>query len=220
VSQEARHLQGSATEQSDGRSSAYRKTAILVGVLFLSSTVTFVAGSRLITTYFSVDRPRSSTLLAGVLLEGYTGLAVAGIGIAMLGILSSQSVRLARAYLALRVLECLAIATVGIAMVVTAREVPNYEALIYSFTAVGGIVFAYLLYTGRLVPRPLSGLGVIGYVVLLIGVLAALTDLTDLSDGWGTIFFVPGGLFELILPFVLFVKGFSIDPQRLRQARD
>ena len=53
-------------------------------------------------------------------------------------------------------------------------------------------------------------------IVLLIGVPAALTGLADLNEGWGTIFFFPGGLFELILPFVLFVKGFSIDPQRLR----
>jgi hypothetical protein len=155
-------------------------------------------------------------LLAGVLLEVYTGLAVAGIGIAMLRIFSSYNARLARAYLTLRLLECLAIVAVGVAMVVTKREVPNYDALIYSFTAVGGIIFAYLLYTAALVPRPLSGLGVIGYVVLLIGVPAALTGVADLNEGWGTIFFVPGGLFELILPFVLFVKGFSIDPQRLR----
>ena len=213
---EARHPNGSAGEGSDGGSSAYRKTAVLVGALFLTSTATFVAGSQLITSYFSADRPRSSTLLAGVLLEGYTGLAVAGIGIAMLRILSSYNPRLARAYLALRVLECLAIVAVGVAMVVTKREVPNDDALIYAFTAIGGIIFASLLYTAALVPRPLSGLGVIGYIVLLIGVLAALTDLADLSEGWGTIFFVPGGLFELVLPFVLFVKGFTIDPQRLR----
>lgn len=198
-----------------GRASAYRKTAVLVGVLFLSSTATFVAGSRLITSYFSGDSPRSSTLLAGVLLEGYTGLAVAGIGIAMLRILSIYQGRLARAYLILRVLECLTIVAVGVAMVVTKREVPNYDALIYAFTAVGGIIFAYLLYTAALVPRPLSGLGVIGYIVLLIGVLAALAGVANLSEGWGTIFFVPGGLFELVLPFVLFVKGFSIDPHRL-----
>lgn len=213
---EARHPNGSAGEGSDGGSSAYRKTAVLVGVLFLTSTATFVTGSQLITSYFSADRPRSSTLLAGVLLEGYTGLAVAGIGIAMLRILSSYNPRSARAYLALRVLECLTIVAVGVAMVVTKREVPNDDALIYAFTAIGGIIFASLLYTAALVPRPLSGLGVIGYIVLLIGVLAALTDLADLSEGWGTIFFVPGGLFELILPFVLFVKGFTIDPQRLR----
>lgn len=216
MNQDARDLEGSEVERPVGARSLYRKTAVLVGVLFLSSTATFVAGSRLITSYFSGDSPRSSTLVTGVLLEIYTGLAVAGIGIAMLPILSLYNRRLARAYLILRVLECLAIVAVGIAMVVTKREVPNYDALIYSFTAVGGIIFAYLLYTAALVPRPLSGLGVIGYVVLLVGVPAALMGVADLNEGWGTIFFVPGGLFELILPFVLFVRGFSIDPQRLR----
>jgi hypothetical protein len=28
---------------------------------------------------------------------------------------------------------------------------------------------------------------------------------------------MPGGLFELIIPLVLFVKGFSIDQRRLRE---
>ena len=211
MTQEVRHLNRSATEHADGGSSRYRKTAILVGVLFLSSTATFVAGSRLITSYFSGDSSRSSTLFTGVLLEVYTGLAVAGIGVAMLRILSIFSGRLARAYLILRILECLAIVAVGIAMVTTKREVPNYDAMIYAFTAVGGIIFAYVLYMGALVPRPLSGLGLIGYILLLAGVMAAFTGLADLNEGWGTIFFVPGGLFELVLPFVLFVKGFSID---------
>jgi hypothetical protein len=193
-----------------GGRTAYRGTAVLVGVLFLSSTATFIAGSRLITSYFSGDRSGSSSLLVGVLLEAYTGLAVAGIGIAMLRILSAVNAGLARAYLVLRVLECIAIITVGIVMIVTDREVSNDDALIYAFTAVGGVIFSWLLLTGALVPRPLSWLGVIGYIVLLIGVLAAFTGAVDLSEGAGTSFFVPGGLFELVLPFVLFVKGFSV----------
>jgi len=209
--------EGSEVERPVGARSSYRKTAILVGVLFLSSTATFVAGSRLITSYFSGDSPGSSTLLTGVLLEVYTGLAVAGIGIAMLPVLSIYSTGMARAYLALRVVECVTIVAVGVTMVVTKREVPNYDALIYSFTAIGGIIFAYVLYAAALVLRLLSGLGVIGYVLLLIGVIAAFAGLADLNEGWGTIFFVPGGLFELILPFVLFVRGFAIDPQRLRE---
>ena len=100
-------------------------------------------------------------------------------------------------------------------MVMTTRKVPNYDALIYAFTGVGGIVLAHLLYTTKLVPRPLSGLGLIGYVMLLVGVPTAVTGLADLNQGWGTILFVPGGLFELILPLVLFVKGLSIDQRRL-----
>lgn len=73
-------------------------------------------------------------MLTGVLLETYTGLAVAGIGIAMLRILSIYNRRVsARPYLILRILECLTIVAVGAAMVATKREVPNYDALIHSF---------------------------------------------------------------------------------------
>jgi hypothetical protein len=56
----------------------------------------------------------------------------------------------------------------------------------------------------------LAILGLLGYPALLIGVLVALLGAADLDTGWGTVFFVPGGVFELVLPFVLFVRGFSV----------
>ena len=71
----------------DGNGRTRRTTAVLVGVLFLTSTVTFAVGSSLVASFFSGDSPAASTLLAGVLLEVYTGLAVAGIGLAMLPLL-------------------------------------------------------------------------------------------------------------------------------------
>jgi hypothetical protein len=70
-------------------------------------------GSSLVGSHFSGDSPATRTLLAGVLLQVYTGLAVAGIGLAMLPVLRPYSLRLARAYLALRVLECSAIVLLG-----------------------------------------------------------------------------------------------------------
>lgn len=188
---------------------SHRTTAVLVGVLVLTSTVTFAAGSSLVASFFSGDSPAASTLLAGVLLEVYTGLAVAGIGLAMLPLLRPFNVRLARSYLGLRVLECLTIVVVGGYMLATRRELQHDDLLIYSFTAAGGIIFSYLLSVSELIPRPLSMLGMLGYVALLVGVGAALAGVADLETGWGTIFFVPGGLFELILPLWLFSRGFS-----------
>lgn len=186
-----------------------RKTAIVVGALFLSSTATFAIGSSLITTFFSGSSP-STSLVIGVLLEIYTGLAVAGIGIAMLPLLKHFSPQLARAYLGLRVLECLTIIAVGIYMLATHQQIQNYGTYIYFFTAIGGIIFSYLLYATKLIPRPLSGLGIVGYLVLLLGIPTSLLGLADLNAGWGMGFFVPGGLFELILPLWLFVNGFKV----------
>jgi hypothetical protein len=201
-----------AARAPEGRRPAYRGTAVLVGVLFLTSTAAFAVGSSLVASSLSGDGPASATLLAGVLLEVYTGLAVAGIGLAMLPLLRRHDVRLARAYLGLRVLECLAIVAVGASLLATGRALHHDHLVIYSFTAVGGIVLSYLLLVSGLVPRGLSMLGLIGYAVLLAGVPAALAGIAELDAGWGVLFLVPGGLFELALPLLLLVKGFSVDP--------
>ena len=53
------------------------------------------------------------------------------------------------------------------------------------------------------------------YPVLLLGASLAMFGSVDLNQGAGIIAFVPGGLFELLLPIGLFVKGFNssaIDP--------
>jgi hypothetical protein len=194
-------------------------TAVLVGVLFLTATTAFSVGSSLIASHFSGDRPQASTLLAGVLLEVCAALAGAGIGVAMLPLLRRHNVRLARAYLALRVLECLAIVSVGAYMLAANRELQNYDLLIYPFTASAGIIFSYLLYISRLVPRLLSKLGMLGYVVLLVGIPTALMGFADINTGWGISFLVPGGLFELILPLLLLAKGFSVDSADLDDAK-
>jgi hypothetical protein len=83
--------------------------------------------------------------------------------------------------------------------------------LIYSLTAVGGIILSYLLYVSRLVPRQLAALGMLGYVALLVGIPIALLGLADLDAGWGMLFLAPGGLFELVFPVLLIARGFSVD---------
>jgi hypothetical protein len=146
-------------------------------------------------------------------------LAGAGIGIAMLPLLGRHSARLARSYLALRLLECLAIISVGAYMLTTDRQLHSYDLLIYPFTASAGLILSYLLYTAQLVPRLLSKLGMFGYAVLLVGLPTALIGFADLNAGWGMSFLVPGGLFELILPLLLFAKGFSTDQTNLGAAK-
>lgn len=188
----------------------YRRTATLVGALFLTATAAFSAGSSLIASHFSADSTQTSTLLAGVSLEACAALAGAGIGIAMLPLLRRYNARLGGAYLALRLLECLAIVSVGAYMLAGNRELPNYDLLIYPFTAAAGLILSYLLYRSRLVPRTLSKLGLVGYAVLLIGIPTALTGLANINGGWGISFLVPGGLFELIVPLLLIAKGFSV----------
>jgi hypothetical protein len=191
-------------------SGSHRKIAVLVGLLFLTSTTAFMIGSSLLVSYFSGDSPGTSTLVTGVLLEVYCGVAVAALAVVILPVLSPYSVRLARSYAGLRIAEFLAIVFVGAYMVATKREFPSYDAFIYIFTASGGIILSYLLYVSRLVPRLLSTLGLIGYVLLAVGIPITVFGSGHLDSGWGLSFVALGGLFELALPLLLLAKGFSL----------
>jgi hypothetical protein len=193
-------------------SGSHRKIAVVVGLLFLTSTTAFMIGSSLLVSYFSGDSPGFSTLLTGVLLEVYCGIAVAALAVVILPVLSAYSVRLARSYAGLRIAEFLAIVFVGAYMLATKREFPSYDAFIYVFTATGGIILSYLLYVSRLVPRLLSTLGLIGYLLLAVGIPITVLGSGHLDSGWGLSFVALGGLFELVLPLLLLVKGFSLGP--------
>jgi len=100
-------------------SGSYRKTAVLVGSLFLLATTTFAIGSQLLTSYFSEANPKASTLITGVVFQVISALAGAGIGIAMLPILRHYNVGLARGYAAVRIGEGLMMIAAGVYMVTT-----------------------------------------------------------------------------------------------------
>jgi len=80
------------------------------------------------------------------------------------------------------------------------------------FTGLGGLMFSYLLYQSVLVPRFISIWGLIGYGMLLSAVMLEVFGFDNFSFTVffpGTIFYLPGGLFEILLPIWLFAKGFN-----------
>jgi hypothetical protein len=159
-----------------------RQIAVLVGLLFLSSTVSFAVGNSLIRNYFSGTAHEDSKLLLRVLLESYTGVAVAAIGLILLPVLKPYGRNLATAYLALRAVECFVIVAIGIYFISSKTGFANYDLLIYTFTGAGGIVLAILLLRSDLAPVWLSLLGSIGYAVLLIGVASDIHGLVDFDS--------------------------------------
>jgi Domain of unknown function (DUF4386) len=66
-----------------------------------------------------------------------------------------------------------------------------------------------LLYRSMLIPRWIAILGLIGYPSLLVGCILDVFGVVDLTQGVGLVALVPGGIFELILPIWLFVRGFT-----------
>jgi hypothetical protein len=127
----------------------------------------------------------------------------------MFPILKPFNKRLAFGYIMFRATECTVIIAGGIYLLSLLKLMWKYEMIIFAFTAMGGLMFSYLLYLSKLIPRYLSGLGLIGYVMLLLGVVSDIFSIFNINEGAGMLIYLPGGLFELFLPIWLFIKGFN-----------
>jgi len=186
-----------------------RKVAKAVGILFIVQMVTAMFGTSLIQA-FADGNPDRTQMALGVVLMACSGLAVVGIGLLMYPVLKQVNATLAIWYPTLRVVECLVSAACGVYLLTVSQVVPNHLLWVYIPTGLGGIVLCYLLLTGRLLPRPIALLGLVGYASLTIGVPLDLLGDLDMSAGPGMALVVPGGLFELVfLPIWLLTKGFT-----------
>lgn len=93
--------------------------------------------------------------------------------------------------------------------VVTWTPWAQYELLVYAVTASAGLVLSAALLRGRLVPRPLAGLGMVGCAALLVGVVLDAVGMLSLDSAAGGAFFAPGAVFEIALPVWLLARGFA-----------
>ncbi len=73
----------------------------------------------------------------------------------------------------------------------------------------GGLIFSYLLFVSKIVPRWLSIWGIIGYVIFISGAFFALFGINI-----DVILDIPGGLFEIFLSIWFIIKGFNMSGQR------
>lgn len=186
-----------------------RRTAVLVGLFFLTATFTFAIGNAFIHSYFSSGTSRQGILVVGLILLVCDGLAVAANGLALRPILTPYAPVRAQAYLLLRVAECLTVAGIGAYLLTSDARWDSYVLPVYAISGLAGLILSSALLTTRIVPRSLSVLGLIGYPVFLIGSILAMFNQIDVTHGPGMLALVPGGLFELILPLWLFTKGFT-----------
>jgi hypothetical protein len=185
-----------------------RRIAVIVGFLFFFQLLTFAIGSSLVQRYLDGEAGRA-TLTTGVLLEMCAGLAVVAIGILMYQVLKVVNQKLALGYPIMRLLEFSISLILAIYLLSQLEEFPNHLLWAYIPTGIGGLILNYLLYISRMVPRPISVLGLLGYSLLLLVVPLDLAGIVDESRGVGLAILAPGGLYEfLVLPIYLIAKGF------------
>jgi hypothetical protein len=185
-----------------------RGIAVAVGILFFFQLITFLIGSSLIETYLAGDAGRA-TLTMGVLLEMAAGVAVVAIGVLMYRVLKTVDRKLALGYPIMRVLEFVVSAILAVYLLSQLQEFPNHLLWVYIPTGIGGLILNHLLFTSRMIPRPIAVLGLIGYTLLLLVVPLDLLGAIEENSGTGLALLAPGALYEfMILPIWLIAKGF------------
>ncbi len=187
-----------------------RKIAIAVGVLFFTATLSYGVGSALITSALATPddllNPNNTQIGIGVVLEFINSAAVVGIGVLLFPILRRYSEGMALGYAGSRIIESvlLLVGALSALLLLTLRwHDLTFQMAMISLGA-GSLLLCYILYTAKLVPRAISVLGFVGYVALLVYGLSEILGLNI-----GLVLFIPGGIFEIVFPLWLIVKGFN-----------
>lgn len=181
--------------------------------------------------YLEQFYPNKDTVTLAMLLEFINSAAAVGVAIIIYPIIKQYNERVAVSYVAFRVIEgimllvgaaaLLSIVTLSKELIETSASNVDYLHTMAAVLRKGrfvdfqlgmislslcGFILCVTFYQYRLVPRLLSGLGLLGYSVMLLKILFVFFGVS-LGGEW---LYLPVALFELILPLWLFVKGFNL----------
>jgi hypothetical protein len=200
-------------------------------------------------TYLAQVFPNKGAIELGSLLWSINNIGVVFIAVFAFGVLRKLDEAFAVGYLACRIIEG-TIMMVGIAAtlllvplsqeflqagapqgswfltmgdILKQAQFLGLSGISLPIYGLGGLLFTWMLFRFRLVPRGISVVGLIGYAVILVGSMAGWFGLIDVAPGGnGTIFALPVATFEIILlPFWLLFRGFKIPdaPERIVAAK-
>jgi hypothetical protein len=175
-----------------------------------------------------------SRIFIGAFSILFMSIGVVGIAILLFPVLERHNKFIAITYLCSRVMECLLLifgVIVYFLLLILSQEFINagspdashFQSLgnlavkaryggyqiAMIILSIASLMLCYLLYQTRLIPRLISIVGFIGYVLVLLSAPLDILGIIDTS-GAGGIMYVPGALFELfLLPIWLIAKGFN-----------
>ncbi len=203
------HIQVTPAPSTTGR---LRRTARIVGVLFLAGYLTYGVGNLIATGIVDSDNRSSSTasFVTGIALMLLNSAIVIGIGVLMFPILRVHNQAIAVGYLGARIFEGVVLALGVVSLIVlTSSDAIDANAAFYNVAeaglGIGSLFFCALLYRTALVPRWLAAWGFIGYACFAAGNLLELSGVT----GAALVAAIPGGLFELTFAIWLIARGFA-----------
>jgi hypothetical protein len=225
-----------------------RRAAIVIGALFLLTEVGAIVGRLLYapvlnTPGYVLGTGRDASVVVGVLFETVLVVAVVGTAVVLYPVVKRNYPTLALAYVAARLLEA-AIIVVGILSLLTVlmlrAQPPGVDAgtlegiaagllalqdgtLLFGpgfALGIGSILLAALMFTSRLVPRPIAILGLVGGTVITLSTVLVLLGLYGQFSVVGLLVALPVFAWEVSLALWLLVTGFNKDAiERMRPAR-
>ena len=220
---------------------SYRKTAIIVGVLFIIATVAPLLSFPF--SGFITDDPdylvnvsaNTNQVIIGALFEFIMCVAIAGIAIWAYPILKKYNEGLALGYVGFRLIEgiLLMVAVIGLLSLLTLSQefvkagapgASYFQSLGTLLLAVrdwggqlgsivfglGALIFYYLLYQSKLIPRWLSIWGLIGAPLALAEGLLSMFGLFESFSTNAILLSLPIAVNEMVLAVWLIVKGFNV----------
>jgi hypothetical protein len=209
-----------------------RKTAIIVGVLFITALLSSLLSGQFLESIYEPDyltavSASEKQVLIGVIFMVALTISVVSIPIVMFPILKKYNESLALMYVGARIFEGffdIVIAISELLLLTLSREYVNAVAPVASYFktsgalllalnewasvvenfpyGLGALIFYYLLYRSKLIPRWLSGWGLTGATLMIA------TGFWRMYDPSMIFLAIPLILNELVLAVWLFAKGF------------
>ncbi len=217
----------------------YRKTAVIVGLLFIIATVSallsgvFLGSTLDAPNYLAAVSSNETSVIIAVILELILAVSVFGIGFMLFPILKKYVESLAMAYVGFRLFEAIfiVVASLGLLSLLTISQqyvagasYASYQPLgslllalrdwsyligTMIFLGLGGLTLNYLLYQSKLVPRWLSVWGLIGAAFILLYGTLGLFGLSTDLTSPSTFLALPIAVQEMVFAVWLIVKGFN-----------
>ncbi|MCM3654343.1 DUF4386 domain-containing protein [Metabacillus litoralis] len=218
-----------------------KKSAKLVGVLFILAAVTAIIGRLLYDPilngpdYLMRGSEHANQVILGALMELILVVSAVGTATTMFPILRKYNETIALWHACFRFLEAIVI-TVGVISVLSlltlsrefvaagALDTASFQAsgtllkAVYDWTFLLGpnfllgintIMYSYIFYKSKLVPRFIPILGMTGATLVFICALLVMFGVIQQVSVWGAILALPVFANEMILAVWLIVKGFN-----------
>ena len=217
---------------------AYKKNAIIVGILFIIATAFHFIGEAIYSPILNAPNvletayPQRITVTIGILIESICMLAIPLIPVFAFPVLKKYSEPLALSYVVFRLFEVVPFVIVEINKLslinvsqeylvagVNATLFQNMGSFVQAWNmwgwsyyvlvfAIGALIFYTALYQSKLVPRWIAGWGWIAAILIMVGVLMTTFEV-NIPEALFVLLVLPIAVQEMVMAIWLIIKGFN-----------